>query len=163
MTSITTRRPRAGRAAIAGLAAAASLGLLGTAAPAATAAQSGGAAETGAKAIVGKDKYGKWVKTGPLKTKCRVYIAVSAGASANAAASSTCKKRMSQVVVAAITINNQKIKHTTKRGTAKSVYTDAVKLKNPKGKQTICGIGWINSPADETNPVRSEAKVCIKA
>jgi hypothetical protein len=155
MTFTTMRR-----ATVAGLATVASLSLLGTAAPAATAAQSDTAATS---VVVGKDKYGKWVATGRTGIKCRVYVAVSAGATANGAASSTCKKKVSQVVVVGISINNNKIKYTTARGTATKVYTKAVKQKNPKGKQTICAFGYVNSTWDDTNPKRSEAKVCVKS
>jgi hypothetical protein len=163
MALTTTRRPGAGRTAVAGLAALATLGLLGAAAPAATAAHSGTAAQAGPTAVVGKDKFGPWVGTGPAGVDCRVYVAVSAGSTANASASGTCKVRMSQTVVVGININNGRIKYTTKRGTAKNVYTDAVKVDNPRGRQTICAFGYVNSPLDETNPERSEAKVCVKA
>ncbi|MFD8303143.1 hypothetical protein ACFV29_12445 [Streptomyces sp. NPDC059690] len=159
----TTRRTSVGRAAAAGLAATASLALLGAVAPAATAAQSGAGARGGATAVVGKDTYGKWVKTGPTKVKCRIYVAVSAGSSANAAASSTCKETINQTVVAALTINNQKIKHTSVIGKGKNLYTKALKAGNPRGRQTICAIGWVNSAVDPYNPERSEATVCIKA
>ncbi|NUT29645.1 MAG: hypothetical protein HOV84_27700 [Streptomyces sp.] len=155
MASTLTRRPRAGRVAVAGLAAFASLGLLGTAAPAT-------AAPAAPKAVVGKDKYGKWTKTGPALVDCRVYVAVSAGRTVNATASGTCKFRMSQTVVAGITINGR-VKYITARGTGKKVYTDVVKVNNPRGKQTICGWGYVNSPLDETNPRRSEARTCFKA
>ncbi|MEU1851778.1 hypothetical protein ABZ499_21505 [Streptomyces sp. NPDC019990] len=163
MTSVLTRRPRAGRAAVAGLAAAAFLGLMNAAAPAAIAAQSGTTAGSGTTAVVGKAKFGKWAKVGKLGNKCRVYVAVSAGATANGAANSECKKDIAQVVVVGVNINNGKIKYTKTTGTAKKLYTKAVKVKNPKGKQTICAFGYVNSTWDEANPVRSEAKVCVRA
>ncbi|MGW0733730.1 hypothetical protein [Streptomyces sp. NPDC002851] len=157
-----TRRPRAARAAAMGLAAAASISLMGAAAPAATATPSVGADTVAADKVVGKHKYGKWVTAG--KTKCRFYIALGVSKkTANAAGSGHCKKKSAQVVVAAVSINNQKIKHTTQRGISKHVYTKAVKLKNPKGEQKICAFGWVNHPLVDSNPKRSEAKVCIKA
>ncbi|MGW1746702.1 hypothetical protein ACWCRD_13980 [Streptomyces sp. NPDC002092] len=163
MALTTPRRTSLGRVAAAGLAATASLALLGAASPAATAALRVGTAHSGASAVVGKDGYGKWVATGPARYKCRVYVAVSAGGTANGAASGECKVRMSQVVVVGISINNNQIKHTTARGTAKKVYTKALKETNPRGKQNICAFAYVNSPLDESNPVRSEAKVCVKA
>ncbi|MEU1475881.1 hypothetical protein ACFYZ8_00980 [Streptomyces sp. NPDC001668] len=163
MASTTSRRASVVRTAAAGLAAVASLTLLGAASPAATAAPSGTTAEAGAKAVVGKAGFGKWTKVGRTGNKCRVYVAVSAGTTLNGAANSQCKKKESQVVVVGISINNDKIKYTKATGTAKSVYTKAVKEKNPRGKQTLCAFGYVNSTWDDTNPQRSELKVCVKA
>ncbi|WP_159393644.1 hypothetical protein [Streptomyces albus] len=117
---------------------------------------------TAAQKIVGKDKYGKWTSSGALRTKCRFYIALSVGKTAYAAGQGHCKSKQAQVVVAAISVNNKKVKHTVKRGWSKGVYTKAVKVKNPKGKQKICAFGWLNHPTDDTPVKRSEAKVCIK-
>ncbi|MCT9079416.1 hypothetical protein [Streptomyces fulvoviolaceus] len=162
MALSTPRRTSVGRVAAAGLAAAASLALLGAADPAA-AAPSGTASDTGAKAVVGKAKYGKWTKVGKIGNKCRVYVVVSAGTTLNGVANSECKKGESQVVVVGISINNNKIKYTKATDTVKNLYTKVVKEKNPKGKQTLCAFGYVNSTWDDTNPVRSEAKVCVKA
>ncbi|WP_326615658.1 hypothetical protein OG863_00245 [Streptomyces decoyicus] len=125
-----------------------------------------GDTSVGAQKIVGKHKWGKWTKAGFGQVKCRFYIALSVSKkTASAAGRGHCKREQAQVVVAAITVNNQKIKHTVKRGGFwghKDVYTKAVKAKNRKGKQTFCAFGWVNHPMDELNVKRSSAKVCIK-
>ncbi|MGW7076470.1 hypothetical protein ACWGH2_10430 [Streptomyces sp. NPDC054871] len=111
-----------------------------------------------------KDKYGKWSAAGwGSINRCRYHVSLKVSKKKiRGQGDSHCKRKAAQVVVTAITINNDKAKYDVTRRNAKNIFAPSLKMKNPRGTQKICALGYVNHPLDETNPKRSEAKVCIK-
>ncbi|MFE0100188.1 hypothetical protein [Streptomyces sp. NPDC059009] len=158
LRSLPTRR-----GAVAMTAAVATLSLIGGAAASTASASPSTGKHAVPKPVIGKSKYGKWVKMGVYRSKCRVQLSIAAGNTVSGGAEGYCKKKSQQAVVGRIYFDaSGKYKDIKKLGTGKYVGVGGGEMKNPKGKQKMCIVGYTQSPWDGGEPWRrSEAKVCI--
>ncbi|MFF6780204.1 hypothetical protein [Streptomyces sp. NPDC012510] len=95
---------------------------------------------------------------------CRAHAVVSVTKkTASGYARATCEYGSTHILVGLLSVNNDKLKSTTKRQRGgKTVTSKTLKLGNPKGTQKICMIGTWNYPLAEQPQYRSEARACVK-
>ncbi|WP_158744882.1 hypothetical protein [Streptomyces sp. NRRL S-1448] len=108
-------------------------------------------------------KFGKKIYIVGKSPGCRIMAFVGANKDrASGFLKVTCDQKTKSTIAGALSLNNQKFNDVRMRANGKTMTTKWVSLKNPKGTQKFCMMGWWMHPLYPEPQNRSEAKACVK-
>lgn len=115
------------------------------------------------QSIPHSSKFGKKIYIVGKSPGCRIMAFVGANkVRASGFLKVTCEHKTKSTIAGALSLNNQKFKDVRMRAYGKTMSTKWVSLKNPKGTQKFCMMGWWMHPLYPDPQYRSEAKACVK-